>query len=437
MSAVSDLLPPGFERAGGALTFGGVSLQALAARHGTPLVVLDGALFDARVAAFRTAFGPETDISYAGKAFLCIALARRVDALGLSLDICSLGELRTAQAAAFPPERLRYHGCGKSDEELAAALEGDVARIVVDGEDELERLEAVAARLRRTATVLLRVNTGIEAHTHEMVRTAGENSKFGLLPMHALAAALRVRDSKHLTFAGLHSHIGSQIFEPRFFSDAIEPLFDLAAALHAERIVVAELIAGGGFAVRYAPQDEPAPAPAAVAADLLGALRAGAARTGLRLPRLGIEPGRALAGEAGLSLYRVLAIKAHGARRFAIVDGSMADNPRPALYGSYHHVLRVGHLDGPASRHGEEAARATTICGRSCERDEMMTVPLPEDLRAGDLLAICTTGAYTYSMASNYNRFAKPAVVLVERGRDHLWVRRERDDETLRYDVDT
>jgi len=430
MTSVSEALPPGVTRGErGALAFGGVSLEALAAEHGTPLVVFDGALFQERVAAFRAAFGTETDISYAAKAFLCVALARRVAALGLSLDVCSLGELRVAQAAAFPPNRLRMHGCGKQDEELEAAIVGGVGRIVVDNAEELERLDAVAARLGRTAPVILRVNAGIEAHTHEMVRTAGERSKFGFLPPQALAAAQKTAASKHLAFHGLHSHIGSQIYEPRFFADALEPLFDLAAALREKGIGVAELVAGGGFAVRYSPEDDPAPAPAALAEGLLGAMRAGAVRAGVPLPRLGIEPGRAVIAEAGLSLYRVMAVKDHGSRRFAIVDGSMADNPRPALYGSYHHVLRVNGYDAAAKR-------ATTICGRSCESDEMMTVPLPDDLRGGDLLAVCTTGAYTYSMASNYNRFAKPAVVLVESGSQKMWLRRERDDELLRYDVD-
>ena len=427
---IDELLSPGFTRLDdGALAFGGVAIEALAETYGTPLVIFDGTLFDERVAEFRTAFGPQTDISYAAKAFLCVALARRVAALGLSLDVCSLGELRTAQAAAFPPERLRYHGCGKGDDELEAALRGGVGRIIVDNVEELERLERVAARLGQPATIILRVNTGIEAHTHEMVRTAGENSKFGMLPEVAFAAARRAAASPHLRMAGLHSHIGSQIYEPRFLADAVEPLFELAAALAGAEIAVPEMIAGGGFAVRYRPEDPPAPSPGAIAQRLLSALRLGAEHAGVPLPRLGIEPGRALAGEAGLSLYRVMSVKDHATRRFAIVDGSIADNPRPALYGSYHHVVRA---DGPAA-----TAHATTICGRSCESDEMMTVPLPEDLRGGDLLAVCTTGAYTYSMASNYNRFAKPAVVLVADGAHTLWVRRERDEETLRYDVDT
>ncbi|TAM59693.1 diaminopimelate decarboxylase [bacterium] len=428
---MSEWLAPGFSRLeGDTLAFGGVALEALAAAYGTPLVVFNGALFDARVAAFREAFGPDTDISYAAKAFLCVALARRVAALGLSMDVCSLGELRTAQAAAFPMQRLRYHGCGKGDDELEAALHAGVGRIIVDNREELERLEAAAARLERPAAVILRVNTGIEAHTHEMVRTAGENSKFGLLPEPAFAAARRVADSRYLRMAGLHSHIGSQIYEPRFLADAVEPLFELAAALHSVNIAVDELIAGGGFAVRYRPEEPPAPAPGAIAQRLLDAVRQGAEHAGVATPRLGIEPGRALAGEAGLSLYRVMSVKEHATRRFVIVDGSMADNPRPALYGSYHHVVRA---DGPVTG----ALRAATICGRSCESDEMMTVELPEDLRGGDLLAVCTTGAYTYSMASNYNRFAKPAVVLTADGAHTLWVRRERDDETLRFDVDT
>ncbi|TAM75259.1 diaminopimelate decarboxylase [bacterium] len=428
---MSEVLAPGLTRlADGPLAFGGVGLEELAEAYGTPLVAFDGALFDGRVAAFRTAFGPQTDISYAAKAFLCVAMARRVAALGLSLDVCSLGELRTAQAADFPPERLRYHGCGKGDDELEAALRGGVGRIIIDNLEELERLESIAAHLERTATVILRVNTGIEAHTHEMIRTAGENSKFGMLPEVAFAAARRVAASPHMRIAGLHSHIGSQIYEPRFLADAVEPLFELAASLSGVEIAVAEMIAGGGFAVRYRPEDPPAPAPEAIAQRLLAAMRLGAERAGVPLPRLGIEPGRALAAEAGLSLYRVMSVKDHATCRFAIVDGSMADNPRPALYGSYHHVVRA---DGPSTA----VARATTICGRSCEADEMMTVPLPEDLHGGDLLAVCTTGAYTYSMASNYNRFAKPAVVLAADGAHTLWVRRERDSETLRFDVDT
>ncbi|MDE2572484.1 MAG: diaminopimelate decarboxylase [bacterium] len=428
---IAEQLPPGIARgAAGTASFGGVDLAALAQAYGTPLLAFDGELFDQSVAAFRSAFGPQTDISYAAKAFLCIALARRVASRGLTLDVCSLGELRTAQAAAFPADGLRFHGCGKYDAELEAALAAGVGRIVVDNEEELERVECAAARLRRRAPILLRVNTGIEAHTHEMVRTAGESSKFGMLPPRALAAALRAAASGNLHVHGLHSHIGSQIYEPRFFSDALEPLFELAAALHGEGVAVSELVAGGGFAVRYAPDHEAPPSPADLAGRLLAALQTGARSAGVPVPQLGIEPGRALVGEAGLSLYRVLSVKNHGSKRFAIVDGSIADNPRPALYGSYHHALLAG-------RRSAARERETTVCGRSCEADLLVTCPLAEDLQAGDLLAICTTGAYTYSMASNYNRFAKPPVVLVESGRHHLWVRRERDDETLRYDVDT
>jgi len=411
-----------------AATFGGVGAEELASAYGTPLLVIDTDVLDADVATF-TALRDEldVDICYAGKALLFVALARHIAVAGLGLDVCSLGELLTAERAGFPPERLVMHGCGKTAEELQAAADGRVGRIVVDHRDELE---ALAALIRPPATlrVLLRVNPGIEAHTHAYVRTGGEESKFGFALGDVDAAIERALAAPGLELAGIHAHIGSQIFDASPYAASLPVVFDLYADARARGAPVTDLVLGGGFGVDPHPGGERFDTRAALA-KLAAALDELAAARGIPRPRLGIEPGRAIVARAGTSLYRVVTVKRHGARRFAIVDGGIADNPRPALYGAYHHPALAGRVS-------HATPELTTICGRSCENDRLIEAPLPADLRAGDLLSLETTGAYTYSMASNYNRFPKPAVVFAGGGQHRAVVRRETMRDVLRNDVE-
>jgi len=411
-----------------ALSIGGVDTNELAAAYGTPLLALDTDVLDGAVARFAAVAARfDLDVCYAGKALLFVALARRIAPSPLGIDVCSFGELLTVERAGFPAHRIVLHGCGKTDDEIAAAAAGRVGRTVVDHRSELERLGA-AASPAHPVSVLLRVNAGIEAHTHAHVRTGGEDSKFGF-PAESIAEDIAFTLAcPGLRLVGLHSHLGSQIFEIGPFVASVSVLVKAFAAALDAGAPVSQLVLGGGFGVEARP--------GAATFDLEGALesvvgaveRESRARN-IATPRIGIEPGRSIVAESGTSLYRVVATKRHGPRRFAIVDGGIADNPRPALYGAYHHPVLAG-------RPSDAPPTDFTVCGRSCESDLLVRAPLPGDLRAGDLLALRTTGAYTYSMASNYNRFPKPAVAFAGAGHHRLVVRRERDEEILRYDVD-
>ncbi len=410
------------------LAIGGVAITELAHVYGTPLLAIDTGVLDANLARFAAAAGRfDIDVCYAGKALLFVALARRIAATGVGIDVCSLGELLTAERAGVAPSRLVLHGCGKTEAEIAAAAAGRVGRVVVDSATELERL-ARAASPARPIDVLLRVNTGIEVHTHAYVRTGGDDSKFGFaLETIDEAIAFGV-SSPGLRLVGVHSHLGSQIFDSAAFAASATIVMDVYAKMASAGAPVRDAIVGGGFGIPARPGDERLDIDETLA-HIAAVVRNAARDRVVQPPRLGIEPGRAIVAEAGTSVYSVVADKRHGTRRFVIVDGGIADNPRPALYGAYHHPVL-------ANRAGSQTATLVTVCGRSCENDRLVSAELPDDVSSGDLLALQTTGAYTYSMASNYNRFPKPAVVFAGDGRHRLVVRRERDDEPMRNDVD-
>jgi diaminopimelate decarboxylase len=404
---------------------GGVSARELAETYGTPLFAIDLDELDLEIHRFGEACEPHgIGVAYAGKAFLCAALAEHLAATPLRLDVCSLGELVTAERGGFPAGRMYFHGCGKTHDELRAVVERRVAFDVVDNREELERLAAVvgdADPAGGPVDVMLRLNTGIEAHTHAFVRTGGENTKFGI-PLAQLGAVLaRLRELPGLRLVGLHSHLGSQIAEVAPFLANLDELLAAAELASAAGLPVAELICGGGIGVEEGP-DDPRPLDlAALAAGLAG-------RAAGRGVRLAIEPGRALVARAGTSLYRVMAVKNQGRRRFVVLDGGLTDNPRPMLYGARHFpevmAAREAGADEPA-----------TLTGRSCENDEMGDYVLPRGLAAGDLVALRTTGAYTYSMASNYNRFGRPPVVFVRGGHHRRVVRGESADDVMRLDL--
>lgn len=422
-------LAPGLERsAAGELRIGGIAAHALIATYGSPLVVIDLALLAHAVGEFVSACAPyDIEIAYAGKAMLNAALVKYLAPTPLAIDVCSLGELITAERAAFPAKRLRMHGCGKTDEEVRAVAMGRVGTTIVDGIEEIERLGNLA-RADKPAEILLRVNTGIEAQTHAYTRTAGEHSKFGISPDQLNAALTLTRRFPGLRVRGLHSHLGSNIFDLDAFGANVDVMVDLLAQGIAQGHQLDVLNVGGGFGVESAP-DQPLPARIAdVTSALAQRAKTRAILRKILPPKLGIEPGRALIARAGTTLYSVMAVKAHGTRNFAIIDGGLADNPRQALYNAYHHVIM-------ASRPQGDAPRRYAVCGRSCESDEIGEATLAADLAAGDLLAMCTTGAYTFSMASNYNRFPKPAVVFLEGGAHRLVVRRERAEDVVAMDV--
>jgi diaminopimelate decarboxylase len=429
---VPGLWPLTARREGGELNVGGVDVTRLAREFGTPLFVLDEADFRTRAREFRSAFAGH-DVYYAGKALLTTAVARWVAEEGLNLDVCSGGELAVAQAAGFPPERIGMHGNNKSEAELARALDVGVGRIVVDSLAEIDRLERLAEERGVVARVQLRVTTGVEAHTHEFVATAHDDQKFGLALSNgaAMAGVRRILAGENLALMGLHSHIGSQIFDTAGFEVAARRLAGFLTRIHAESgIVLPELNLGGGLGVAYTPEDTPLDT-ASIAKRLTEIVGRECADHELPVPRLAVEPGRAIVGRCGITVYEVGTVKnVEGLRTYVSVDGGMSDNIRTALYGADYTALL-------ASRASSAPAMLSRLVGKHCESGDIVVrdLYLPDDLTAGDLVAVATTGAYCYSMSNNYNHLPRPAVAAVRDGEARLVMRRETDEDLLRLDV--
>jgi diaminopimelate decarboxylase len=419
-------------RVDGVLTLGGIDVRDLAGQYGTPAYVLDEEDFRGRCREWREAF-EGSDVYYAGKAFLCTAVARWVAEEGLSLDVCTGGELAVALAGGFPPERLLFHGNNKSMAELSRAVEVGVGRVVLDSFEELARLAAVAERAGVRQRVYVRVTPGVEAHTHEYVATGQEDQKFGfsLASGAAAEAVRRVVGLPSLELVGLHCHIGSHIFDTRGFSLAAHRMVGLLAAVRDEHgVELPELDLGGGQGIAYTSADDPMPVDD-VAAGLRGIVERECAAAGLAVPRLAVEPGRAIAGPTTVTLYEVGTVKdLPGLRTYVSVDGGMSDNIRTALYDArYTAVL--------ASREPSAAPRNVTLSGKHCESGDIVAhdVPLPGDLAPGDLVAVPASGAYHRSMASNYNHVPRPPVIAVRDGQSRVLVRRETEDDLLRLDA--
>lgn len=428
---------------GGELQFAGVAASALAAEFGTPLHVLDEADVRARAAGIRTAFeaafaaiGAKVTVYYAGKAFLSAAIARWMDEEGLAIDVASGGEFAVALAAGIEPSRLGFHGNNKSALEIDRAVEAGVGAIVIDSGIEIERVAEAAERHGVTQAVRLRVNTGVHAHTHEFLATAREDQKFGI-PLAEVAGHVEsIRSHESLEFLGLHSHIGSQIFDVRGFVEAIGRLLAIHALL-LESGPVPELNLGGGFGIAYTSVDRVTPVER-MAEELAEAVAREAERHGIPVPDIAIEPGRAIVGPAGVTLYTVGTIKdvdvatssGTAVRRYVSVDGGMSDNVRPALYGA-DYSTRI------ASRSSDAEAVLVRVAGKHCESGDIVVHAdyLPGDVALGDLLAVAATGAYCWSLASNYNYLARPAVVAVTDGTARAIVRRETEDDLLGRDL--
>jgi diaminopimelate decarboxylase len=416
----------------GALAVGGMDVREIAETHGTPAYVLDEADFRGRCREFAAAFG-DCDIYYAGKAFLCRAVVRIIAEEGLFLDVCSGGELAVALAAGMPPERLGFHGNNKSVAELTRAVEAGVGRIIVDSFHEIERLTVIARERGVRPQVLIRVTVGVEAHTHEYIATAHEDQKFGfsLAGGAAFAAALKILDEDVLELRGLHSHIGSQIFDTGGFEVSARRVLGLQARIRDARgVELPELDLGGGFGIAYTSQDDPAePADLAKRLGKIVEDECGMAR--LAVPHLSIEPGRAIVGPAMFTLYEVGTVKdVDGIRSYVSVDGGMSDNIRAALYDASYSATVAGR----ASTAGPMLAR---VVGKHCEAGDIVVKDefLPADVRPGDLLAVPGTGAYCRSMASNYNHVPRPPVVAVAEGAARVVVRRETEDDLLALDM--
>ncbi|AKJ15918.1 diaminopimelate decarboxylase (plasmid) [Streptomyces incarnatus] len=416
----------------GVLIIGGVPVTDIAERYGTPAYVFDEADFRERCTTFREAFH-DFDVYYASKAFLTRTSARIAEETGLSLDVCTEGELAYAKAVDFPAERILLHGNNKSEADLAAALAYGVGRIVVDSVEELDRLEELVPRFPGSRPgVLLRVTVGVQADTHAHIATAHEDQKFGfsLVSGDAEQAVRRVADSGLLELRGLHSHIGSQILGTAGFEAAAKRLAELRARLAQDGIELPELDLGGGFGIAYTEHDVPTPAKE-MADNLRTVVEKECAALGVSMPRLAIEPGRAIAGPAGVTLYRVGAVKHRaGIRTFVAVDGGMSDNVRTALYDATYSVQLAGRVsDAPPA--------LVRVVGKHCDAGDVVVREdhLPSDVRAGDLLAVPGTGAYCRSLAHNYNQIPRPPVIAVAEGRAREIVRRETVEDLMRLDV--
>ncbi|WP_405667132.1 diaminopimelate decarboxylase [Streptomyces sp. NBC_01166] len=404
----------------GDVSVGGVSLVEAAERFGTPLYLLDEGEVRDRCRAYVRAF-PDTDVVYAAKAFLCRALLHWVGEEGLGLDVCSAGELELAVTNGFPPERIVMHGNAKSPDDLSAALRLGVGRIVIDSAWEIARLSALVPDGARQK-VLVRVVPGVSAGGHAAIRTGTDNQKFGLSltdgsAQHAIA---RILGQPRLELVGLHCHIGSQISTVKPYLTALRRMVGLLAQIsHQQGVVLPELDMGGGHGIAYRPGETSLDI-AALGARIRRELVSSCAAAGISVPRLTIEPGRAVAGPAGVALYRVLAVKRTGDSLFVAVDGGMSDNPRPALYGSRYAPRLIG-------RRSTAEPRTATVVGRHCEAGDVLAADaaVPGDIHPGDLLAVPVAGAYHLSMASSYNAVGRPPVVAVHEGRARILIRRE------------
>lgn len=420
----------------GHLVIGGCDAVELAREYGTPLYVLDETRFRAAcreyVEAMRRSY-PRGRIVYAGKALLTTGLCRIIEEEGLGLDVVSGGELYTALRADFPAERILFHGNNKSDAELALAVEAGVGRIVIDNLGEIDRLEAEAARRDKKVDVLLRITPDVRVDSHSYVQTGQLDSKFGM-PIAdgtALAAARRVAASPRLRLAGYHCHIGSQVLDLNPYDQAVDAMVRFMAEAQRKTGVAAEqLNMGGGLGIRYFDEAD-VPTPAQLVARIARRVKARTEEAGLPLPELLLEPGRSIVGPAGVTLYTIGYVKRiAGVRTYIFIDGGMGDNPRVALYGARHQAVIANKMNEPPL--DEPAA----VAGKYCESGDVLieTLWAPEPA-PGDILAVTETGAYNYSMASNYNRMPRPAMVLVRDGGHALLVERETYEDLVRRDV--
>ncbi|WP_342042761.1 diaminopimelate decarboxylase [Bacillus sp. OTU2372] len=419
----------------GNLEIGGVDAVELARQYGTPLYVYDVALMRERARGFKQTFDDlnvTAQVAYASKAFSTVAMIQLAEEEGLSLDVVSGGELYTAIVAGFPVERIHFHGNNKSREELEMALEHKIGCIVVDNFFELNLLKELCREKNATVNILLRVTPGIEAHTHDYILTGQEDSKFGFDLQNGQAEeALKMAiECNSFNCLGLHCHIGSQIFETTGFLLAAKKIVEKLEQWKNELSFVAKVLnLGGGFGIRYTKEDEPI-LPSQYVREIITEVKHLTEQHSLIMPEIWIEPGRSLVGDAGITLYQVGSSKeVPGVRKYLAVDGGMSDNIRPALYqAKYEAVL--------ANKPLAKANQTVSIAGKCCESGDMLIwdLPLPEPGEE-DILAVFCTGAYGYSMANNYNRIPRPAVVFVENGRATLVVKRESYEDLVRLDL--
>ncbi len=419
----------------GHLEIGGCDTTDLAKAVGTPLYIVDETLVRTQCKEYMAAFrasGLQFQVAYASKAFCVMAMCRLADEEGLSLDVVSDGELYTALQAGFPAERIHFHGNNKTPEEIAMAIDAGIGCFVVDNFIEMHLVNQIAADKGTTVKALFRVTPGVEAHTHEYISTGQQDSKFGFDITNG-AAARALHEAKQLTnieILGVHSHIGSQIFEVEGFKMAVERVAAFAQQIREQLGITFSVVnLGGGFGIRYIDGHTPLPIAQYVKA-ITDAVKESFSLNAYPLPQIWVEPGRSIVGEAGTTLYTIGSLKElPGIRKYVAVDGGMTDNPRPALYQSKYEAIL-------ANRANDGAEEVVSIAGKCCESGDMLIwdLSLPK-VNIGDLLAVSCTGAYNYAMASNYNRIRRPAVVFVRDGQADIVVKRESFQDIVGNDV--
>lgn len=415
----------------GELYVGGCACTELVKKYGTPLYVFDCARARKTAKAYAEILEkeyPRFTVCYASKAFCCAGIYKLLAPLGLGADVVSGGELYTALKGGMSPDKIYFHGNNKTESEVEYALESGVECFVVDSERELRLINAHA---KKPQNVLVRVNPGVEAHTHRFIQTTTPDSKFGFSIADGTAESFirSVADYKNVRFVGLACHIGSQIFEPQSFEIAIDKMTDFIVRLNGSGIKVERLDLGGGFGIHYIAEDRPL-TPEQYMKNSASYLRKAVEKRGIEPPHLIVEPGRSIVGEAGITLYTVGAIKTiKGIKTYAAVDGGMFENPRVSLYQAQYSAIVVNKADMPCDT-------VYSIAGKCCESGDVLIdgIKLPR-LDEGDIIAVMSTGAYHYSMASNYNRNAVPPVVAVENGKSAYMVKPQTYEDMARNDV--
>jgi len=417
----------------GHLEVGGCDTVDLAKKFGTPLYILDEETIRANCKAYTKAFdqnGLENKIIFASKALSVVSVLRLINSENLGVDVSSGGEIFTALKAGCSPKNIYFHGSNKTEKELEYAIKSKIGRIVVDNYSELETIESLSKKFKTKVHILIRVNPGIEAHTHDYIKTAKVDSKFGLSRQVVIDMLGYVKESKYVEFVGIHSHIGSQIFDVGPFKEEARFLMEMSAEiLDRHGLICQEINIGGGIGIQYQNDDNPASIET-FGKLISSAIIESAKKLGLSFPKVIIEPGRSIVGSAGVTLYSVGSVKdIEDIRKYVLVDGGMSDNPRPILYSAKYTAV-------VANKAAEPKNDVVTVGGRFCESGDVLIRDITlQSAQAGDILAVFSTGAYNYSMASNYNRVPRPAMVIVNKGRARLIVRRESYKDLVRNDL--
>lgn len=420
----------------GHLVWGGADCVDLANEYGTPLYVFDEQMIRAACRDYKTSIERYYDgngmVLYASKAFSCKEMYRIANEEGIGVDVVSAGEMYTALSSGFPSEKIFFHGNNKTNSELELAIKNSIGRIVVDDFEEIDRINAIAVRLSTTVSVMLRIKPGIDAHTHDFIKTGQNDSKFGftLENGEALEAVKKAASKKAVKLVGFHCHIGSQIFSTEPFCLAANVMANFMAKVEKEiGYTVAELNLGGGFGIRYTEKDDPLPY-SEYMQKVSAQLKYSCNELGIPVPKVYIEPGRSIVGPAGITLYTVGSIKTiPDVRTYVAVDGGMSDNPRYALYGAEYEAVIANKADEPKDFNA-------TIAGKCCESGDLIGENIMiQNPATNDVLAVLSTGAYNYSMASNYNRLPRPAVVMVNDGKSRIVIKRETLEDIISKDI--